>query len=79
MPKKKIIRQQEEEQPKVTPLIAGGVYKKDMDNGEVIYATVPCLKQLPGGSKEGVFHSYWDAPRIITEGSDDLNSWFLVK
>ena len=79
MPKKKIIREKVEEQPTETPLVAGGVYKKDMDNGEVLYATVSCMKAIPGGTREGLFHTYWDTPRIIQEGSDDLNSWFLVK
>ena len=79
MPKKKIIRERVEEQPTVTPLIAGGVYKKDMSNGEVLYATVSCLKELSGGGREGLFHAYWDTPRVIQQGSDDLNSWFLVK
>ena len=79
MPKKKIVREKVEEQPTMTQLIAGGVYKKDMNNGETLFATVSCMKEIPGGTREGLFHTYWDTPRVIQEGSDDLNSWFLVK
>jgi hypothetical protein len=61
-----------------TLLVAGGVYRKTLANGGVAEATVVCTKESPSGGKEGIMNIFWEAPRMVVEGSDELNQWELI-
>lgn len=63
----------------VTPLVAGGVYRKHLANGGISEALVLCTKESPSGGKEGIINIFWEAPRMVVEGSDELNQWTLVQ
>jgi glycerol-3-phosphate responsive antiterminator len=61
-----------------TPLVSGGVYRKETTGGAILEATVLCTKESSSGGKEGIIHIFWEAPRMIVEGSDELNQWELI-
>jgi len=61
-----------------TPLRSGGVYRKMASGGATLEATVLCTKESSTGGKEGIMHIFWEAPRMIVEGSDELNQWELI-
>jgi len=69
----------EDEVKAPTALVVGGIYTREGVNGEIEYATCPCLHTLAGGQVEGFFQRYkYPATSPMVQGSAELNAWTLV-
>ena len=63
---------------KTAPVVAGGVYCKETQDGRKQYATVSCCTERSDGRLEAWLHVYGYPKERILEGSESMAGWDLI-
>ena len=63
---------------KTAPVVAGGVYRKATQKGQIMYATITCCNERHDGRLEGWLQCYGLPTERVLEGSEALAGWDLV-
>ena len=63
---------------KTAPLVAGGVYCKETQEGNKQYATITCCSERNDGRLEGWMQVYGYPAERVLEGSESMAGWDLI-
>ena len=63
---------------KTAPLVAGGVYCKETQEGNKQYATITCCSERNDGRLEGWMQVYGYPTERVLEGSESMAGWDLI-